>query len=102
MRVISKSPVTPGKTLSELSKYNVTEALWEGFLPREPAKIRSSKLFALIVFLLNLPNEKHRASIILDLPAPFGPTMHVNPLESLIVTVRSPKDLKPLIEIFLI
>ena len=55
-----------------------------------------------MVFLLNLPNEKHKASMMLDFPAPFGPTIHVKPLESLIVTVRFPNDLKPLIEIFLI
>jgi hypothetical protein len=77
-------------------------ALFEGFLPREPAKIKSSRLLALMVFLLNLPKAKVNASIIFDLPAPLGPTMHVNPEESLIVTVRSPKDLNPVIEIFLI
>jgi hypothetical protein len=79
----------------------VTDALWEGFLPRDPAKIKSSRLFALIVFLLNRPKAKHKASIMFDFPAPLGPTMQVKPLESFIVTVRSPNDLKPVIDIFL-
>ena len=94
--------VPPGKTFSELSKYKVTEALFEGFLPREPAKIRSSRFLALMVFLLNRPKANVKASIIFDLPAPLGPTIHVNPEESLSVTVRSPNDLNPVIEIFLI
>jgi hypothetical protein len=40
--------------------------------------------------------------MILLLPAPLGPTIQVNPEESFTVTVRSPKDLNPVIEIFLI
>ena len=94
--------VPPGKISSLLSKCSVTIALFEGFFPREPAKMRSSKLFALIVFLLSRPKAKHNASIILDLPAPFGPTIQVKPLLNFTVTVLSPKDLNPVIEIFFI
>ena len=79
----------------------MTEALFEGFLPRDPAKIKSSRLLALIVFLLSLPRANVKASIILDFPAPLGPTIQVKPLESLRVTVLSPNDLNPVIEIFL-
>ena len=100
--IVKSLSLLPGKMPSELSKCIVTDALLEGFFPLEPANIKSSKLFARIVFLLNLPKAKHKASIMLDFPAPFGPTMQVKPLESLIVTVRSPKLLNPLIETFLI
>src|SRR5207237_8148453 len=46
------------------------------------------------------PKTQEMASTTLDLPQPFGPTIHVVPVPLNVTTVRSQNDLKPTISTF--
>jgi hypothetical protein len=46
------------------------------------------------------PNTQEIASTTFDLPHPFGPTMQVVPTPANVTTVRSQKDLNPVISTF--
>src|SRR5512137_1074668 len=101
-RVMANSSASVGNSRLVLSKTIVTSARVPGLILLVPLKIRSVKLLARIVFLLNRPRQKQIPSMTLDFPDPFGPTMQVNPLVNLTVMVRLPKLLNPVIEIRLI
>src|SRR3989344_2706957 len=61
------------KTLSELSKTSSTYASFNGANCFVPMKIKFEDFSARIDFALSLPRTKHKASVIFDLPEPFGP-----------------------------
>ena len=79
---------------SFLSKKSSTEALETGFLEEEPLKT-TSVMESLLRFFAELSPKTHlTASITLDFPQPFGPTIH-DMLEGKVTEVGSTKDLKP-------
>src|SRR3989344_5318036 len=61
-----------------------------------PLYIKLADFSALIALAEPLPNTKHKASIILDLPEPFGPKTQLN-LSPNNTSVRFAKLLKPCI-----
>jgi hypothetical protein len=86
-----------------LSKNNSTEAFETGFREDEPLKT-TSVIESLLKFFAELsPRTQRKASITLDFPQPFGPTIH-DMLDGNVTEVGSTKDLKPesLIELSLI
>ena len=83
----------------ELSKTNSTMARPAGFRLSDPAKINSLMLLQRRSLALPSPKAQRTASITLDLPQPFGPTIPTMD-EGTSMTVRSAKDLKPLIRIW--
>ena len=77
-----------------MSKKSSTEALETGFLVEEPLKT-TSVIESLLRFLAELSPSTHlTASITLDFPQPFGPTIQ-DMLEGKVTDVGSTKDLKP-------
>ena len=77
-----------------LSKNSSTEALETGFLEEEPLKT-TSVMESLLRFLAELsPKTQRTASITLDFPQPFGPTIQ-DMLEGKVTDVGSTNDLKP-------
>ena len=81
---------------SELSNTNSTEAAPKGLRAEEPLKITSAIDSPRRCFAEISPMTQRTASMILDLPHPFGPTTPVKLLGKVIV-VGSTKDLKPAI-----
>ena len=71
-----------------------TEAVLTGFRPDEPLKITSVILPPRRCLAELSPITHLTASIILDFPQPFGPTMAVK-LPLIGITVGSTNDLKP-------
>ena len=65
-----------------------------GLRPPEPLKMTSDIESPRSVFAEPSPRTQRIASMMLDLPQPFGPTMPIRLLGNLIV-VESTKDLKP-------
>src|SRR5690606_1774563 len=88
------------RRLSELSKVNETSAIPVGWRVSLPLKITSCMWLPRSALALCSPRHHRMASRMLLLPQPFGPTMEVMPFSSL-TTVRSAKDLKPVISICL-
>ena len=77
-----------------LSKNSSTEALETGFLEEEPLKT-TSVMESLLRFLAELsPKTQRTASITLDFPQPFGPTIQ-DMLEGKVTDVGSTNDLNP-------
>ena len=62
-----------------------------------PLKMQSLMRPARSDLWLCSPNTQLMASTTLDLPHPFGPTMHVVPVPLNVTTVRSQNDLNPVI-----
>src|SRR5215471_21784577 len=73
----------------------VTEASPSGFRSRVPAKITSSIRAPRSDLADCSPSTQLIASLRLDLPQPFGPTIAVIPEPWNRISVRSQKDLKP-------
>src|SRR5208282_1248711 len=73
----------------------VTEAMPSAFRPCVPAKITSSILAPRRLFADCSPKTQLMASLILDLPQPFGPTIPAMPSPWKRSSVRSQKDLNP-------
>src|SRR6266446_3162423 len=65
-----------------------------------PLKMQSAMRSARSDLWLCSPRTQEMASTTLDLPQPFGPTMHVVPDPLNVTTVRSQNDLKPTISTF--
>src|SRR6266849_3777464 len=65
-----------------------------------PLKMQSAIRSARSDLWLCSPSTQEMASTTLDLPQPFGPTMHVVPDPLNVTTVRSQNDLKPTISTF--
>ena len=79
---------------SELSNTSSTVALPTGFRPVEPEKMTSLSASPRNRLAALSPITQRIASMMLDLPQPFGPTMPVM-LVGKCRTVGSTKDLKP-------
>src|SRR6266581_4130709 len=77
-----------------LVKVSSTSARPTALREAEPWKMRSSMRWPRSDFALCSPSAQRTASLMLDLPQPFGPTMPVMPGRTF-TTVRSAKDLKP-------
>jgi hypothetical protein len=60
-----------------------------------PLKMQSDMRSARSILWLCSPSTHEIASTTLDLPHPFGPTMHVIPLPLNVIGVLSQNDLKP-------
>src|SRR6266851_5207172 len=73
----------------------VTDAMLNGFRSRVPAKITSSILEPRKVLADCSPSTQLMASLRLDLPQPFGPTMAAMPPPLKRSSVRSQNDLNP-------
>src|SRR5919202_3720756 len=93
-RVTRTSWYSIGRLRSSLSSTSETSAMPSGCLDADPAKMTSSGLRALTALADCSPSTHSTASLILDLPEPFGPTMTTMPGWSS-VEVREAKDLKP-------
>ena len=65
-----------------------------------PLKMQSAMRSARSDLWLCSPNTHEIASTTFDLPHPFGPTMQVVPTPANVTTVRSQKDLNPVISTF--
>src|SRR6266436_1466690 len=65
-----------------------------------PLKMQSAMRSARSDLWLCSPRTQEMASTTLDLPQPFGPTIHVVPDPLNVTTVRSQNDLKPTISTF--
>src|SRR5271170_6759540 len=78
-----------------------TSAMPSCLRSRVPAKMTSSILPPRKVLALCSPNTQLTPSRMLDLPQPFGPTTTAIPWPGRETSVRSQKDLKPRIWIFL-
>ena len=77
-----------------MSKNSSTDAFETGFLEEEPLKT-TSVIESLLRFLAELsPNTQRTASITLDFPQPFGPTIQ-DILDGKVTEVGSTKDLNP-------
>src|SRR5665647_1439980 len=98
--VIATSLKSIGKMPVLLSITRVTSAIPLDFLLAVPANIISSILPPRRVLGLCSPSTHLIASLILLLPLPFGPTIHVIPSLKSIVT-GSANDLNPCISILL-
>ena len=85
--------------LSELSKMSSTIASDEPLYVLFPEKSRLAAFAALMLLMLNLPRTKQRASAMLLLPEPFGPTITFIEF-SKGMSVFLAKDLNPCITIF--
>ena len=85
---------SPPNLPSELSKTNSTEAVLTGFRPDEPLNMTSAILPPRKCLAELSPMTQRIASIMLDFPQPFGPTIAVK-LPVIGITVVSTKDLKP-------
>ena len=85
-----------GSRLRVFSKVSDTSAMPDAVRVREPLNIRSSRLSERSAFILCSPITQRIASTIFDLPQPFGPTIPVIGLSSMI-WVLSAKDLNPFI-----
>ena len=85
-----------GSRLRVFSKVSDTSAMPDALRVREPLKIRSSRLSDRKALILCSPITQRIASTIFDLPQPFGPTIPVIGLSS-IIWVLSAKDLNPFI-----
>src|SRR3954470_11523341 len=83
-----------------LSKVSVTSARPFGPRDSEPLKITSSMFLPRRCLALCSPSTQRIESTMFDLPQPFGPTMPTTSWSKWI-TVRSTKDLKPVISNFL-
>src|SRR5215510_8976806 len=79
---------------SELSMTISTSAKRLGDCPLPPAKITSRICWPRIADGLCSPSAQSTASVMFDLPDPFGPTITLTPGEK-VSRVRSGKDLKP-------
>src|ERR1700704_4019241 len=78
----------------------VTSARPSGGRLTVPLKMQSAMRSARSDLWLCSPRTQEMASTTLDLPQPFGPTMHVVPDPLNVTTVRSQNDLKPTISTF--
>jgi hypothetical protein len=94
-RVTVTSENSMGSMPSLLSSVRSTSATPTACRAEEPAKMTSSMALPRSVFADCSPRTHSTASVTLDLPDPFGPTMTVTPRSRCIGT-RSAKDLKPL------
>src|SRR6476620_2506457 len=94
VRLIVTSAYSIGSAPSLLSIVSSTSARPSGGRPDVPAKMTSSILPPRSDFAPCSPITHASASTTLDLPEPFGPTMHVMPGSSRNV-VEEAKDLKP-------
>ena len=79
---------------SVLSITTSTSAKRRGDCPLPPAKITSRICWPRIAVGLCSPSAQSTASVMFDLPEPFGPTITLTPGEK-VSRVRSGKDLKP-------
>ncbi len=84
---------------SELSKVSATDASWEPLYVLFPEKSRFAAFAARIDFIESRPRTKQSASVMLDFPEPFGPTITFIELLNGISVFRA-KDLNPYITIF--
>ena len=94
VRLIVTSAYSIGSAPSLLSIVSSTSARPSGGRPDVPAKMTSSILPPRSDFAPCSPITQASASTTLDLPEPFGPTMHVMPGSSCRV-VDEAKDLNP-------
>src|ERR1700728_2048003 len=74
-----------------------TSAMPRDLRSRVPAKMTSSILAPRRLLADCSPNTQLMASLMLDFPQPFGPTMAAIPEPANFISVRSKKDLKPCI-----
>ena len=96
--VTATSLYSSGRIPVELSMTRVTSAIPFGFLVAVPAKITSCILLPRSCLELCSPSTHLRASLMLLLPLPLGPMIHVIPSFSSIFT-GSANDLNPCISI---
>src|ERR1700683_540505 len=102
----SEAAAAPSKTnraasaSSASSSVIVTSARPIGGRLIVPLKMQSAMRSARKDLWLCSPSTQEMASTTLDLPHPFGPTMQVVPVPLNVTTVRSQKDLKPIISTF--
>ena len=94
MEISPQPAYSPPSFPSELSKTNSTEACPTGFRLPEPLKITSVIDSPRNCFAELSPMTQRTASIMFDLPQPFGPTIADKLLGNTTVVV-STKDLKP-------
>ena len=94
----SGSPWSTLATASESSgsmRVSVTSEMPMGGRLAVPLKMQSDMRSARSILWLCSPSTQEMASTTLDLPQPFGPTMHVMPLPLNVIGVFSQNDLKP-------
>ena len=94
-RTTETSLKSTGKKPELLSKLSPAEAIATLDLEGVPPKIKSSALALLKFFASLSPKSQRIASIIFDLPLPFGPTIAVMPAGKSKIVFWA-KDLKPL------
>ncbi len=93
--------ICPSITLATASEssgstsVSVTSARPSGGRLAVPLKMQSDMRSARSILWLCSPSTQEIASTTLDLPQPFGPTMHVIPLPLNVIGVFSKNDLKP-------